>query len=184
MEFHRDVPQYMAIPWLMTKVIALTVSNKTAKISKSILQNTLQKKRGERGSQLLLNCRQFSETNFLSTFPTFRNRSMSFSASVLCLFFPSVSSCLSAPVFSYLVILCPYFPFFVFSFWVFRHARPRGILISCLSHLIWLFSMPRSNGYILSPSQMTKLLILFWPLVFAILFFWSLLTAHNLRVEM
>lgn len=33
MEVHRDVPQYMAIPWLMTWVIALTVSAKTAQIS-------------------------------------------------------------------------------------------------------------------------------------------------------
>lgn len=30
MEVHRDVPQYMAIPWLMTWVIALTVSAKRA----------------------------------------------------------------------------------------------------------------------------------------------------------
>lgn len=32
-EVHLDVPQYMAIPWLITWVIALTVSTKTAQIS-------------------------------------------------------------------------------------------------------------------------------------------------------
>lgn len=33
MEVHRDVPQYIAIPWLITWVIALTVSTKTAQQS-------------------------------------------------------------------------------------------------------------------------------------------------------
>lgn len=48
-DVHRDVPQYIAIPWLITWVIALTVSDKMPKAavrrSRLLVDNVLHKRK-------------------------------------------------------------------------------------------------------------------------------------------